>query len=148
MPPEGPLEPDLVWAQCRLTHSSELHFRLTGFLRTIFFFPTNSPNDSVPGLPTCNCTGLLLAQYEGRAQSLGAERQIRDLLVGFGFVQPDAGYQSPNHPRQYNGESNPASIHLLPLWWDTHTHSHRFRSQVTANKKQCAENPERKRHQS
>lgn len=50
-----------------------------------------------------------------------AQRQTRDLLVGFGFVQPDAGDQSPNHPRQYNGESNPASVHLLPLWWDTYT---------------------------
>lgn len=57
-----------------------------------------------------------LAQYGGRVWSLGAQRQIRDLLVSFGSVQPDARDQGPKHPRQYNGESNPASIHLLPLW--------------------------------
>lgn len=38
-----------------------------------------------------------------------------NLLVGFGFVQPNAADEGADHPRNDNGEANPPSIHLFPL---------------------------------
>lgn len=37
------------------------------------------------------------------------------LLVGFGFVQPNAADEGADHPRNDNGEANSPSVHLFSL---------------------------------